>query len=84
MVHKAGWVHRDLSPKNLYLYIDPDSGEKRGIIGDFEFSKRAGSGEKGDYKIVCLFSSCLFKGINLCLLVGYTRIHGLGGITLSV
>ena len=21
--------------------------------GDFEFSKRAGSGEKGDYKIVC-------------------------------
>ena len=42
VIHKAGWVHRDLSIGNLYLYIDPVSGVKRGLIGDFEFAKRAG------------------------------------------
>ena len=49
-------MHRDLSVGNLYLYIDPDTGEKRGIIGDFEYSKRAGSGKKGDGKTVGLTS----------------------------
>ena len=49
-------MHRDLSVGNLYLYIDPDTGEKRGIIGDFEYSKRAGSGKKGDGKTVGLIS----------------------------
>ena len=47
-------MHRDLSVGNLYLYIDPDTGEKRGIIGDFEYSKRAGTGGKGDGKTVGL------------------------------
>lgn len=54
MIHKAGWAHRDLSVGNLYLYIDPVSGEKRGLIEDFEFSKKVGSGGRHDFKIVCL------------------------------
>ena len=56
-MHKSGWVHRDLSVSNLYLYIDPATKEKRGIIGDFEYSKRAGSGGKGDNTTVYLVSS---------------------------
>ena len=54
MIHKAGWVHRDLSVGNLYLYVDPVSGEKRGLIGDFECAKKVGSGGRHDFKIVCL------------------------------
>ena len=65
VIHKAGWIHRDLSVANLYLYIDPDTGEKRGIIGDFEYSKRAGSGAKGDLKTVTSILSLLpFYGVN--------------------
>ena len=33
-IHGAGWVHRDLSVGNLYLY------KGRGLIGDFEYAKR--------------------------------------------
>ena len=58
IIHKAGWVHRDLSLGNLYLYIDPVSGEKRGLIGDFEFAKKVGSGGRYDIKIVNLFHLC--------------------------
>ena len=32
-IHGAGWVHRDLSSGNLYLY------NGRGLIGDFEYAK---------------------------------------------
>ncbi|OCB90762.1 hypothetical protein A7U60_g2006 [Sanghuangporus baumii] len=31
-IHGAGWVHRDLSVGNLYLY------EGRGLIGDLEYA----------------------------------------------
>ena len=55
VIHKAGWVHRDLSIGNLYLYIDPVSGVKRGLIGDFEFAKKVGSGGRHDKRIVTLF-----------------------------
>lgn len=48
-------MHRDLSVGNLYLYIDPVSGEKRGIIGDFEFAKKVGTGGRREMKIVCSF-----------------------------
>ena len=58
IIHKAGWVHRDLSLGNLYLYIDPVSGEKRGLIGDFEFAKKVGSGGRYDIKTVNLFHLC--------------------------
>ncbi|KAL5479079.1 hypothetical protein ACEPAI_2367 [Sanghuangporus weigelae] len=36
-IHGCGWVHRDVSPGNLYLY------DGRGILGDFEYAKRRGS-----------------------------------------
>ena len=58
IIHKAGWVNRDLSLGNLYLYIDPVSGEKRGLIGDFEFAKKVGSGGRYDIKTVNLFHLC--------------------------
>ena len=78
VIHKAGWIHRDLSVANLYLYIDPDTGEKRGIIGDFEYSKRAGSGAKGDFKAVnSILSPLLLLGqINSWFLIGNGGFHG--------
>ena len=57
IINKAGWVHRDLSIVNLYLYIDPVSGVKRGLIGDFEFAKKVGSGGRHDKRIVTLFQT---------------------------
>ncbi|KAL5479078.1 hypothetical protein ACEPAI_2366 [Sanghuangporus weigelae] len=33
-IHGCGWVHRDISAGNLYLY------NGRGLIGDFEYAKR--------------------------------------------
>ena len=44
-----------MSIGNLYLYIDPVSGVKRGLIGDFEFAKKVGSGGRHDKRIVTLF-----------------------------
>ena len=52
-LHEAGWVHRDISVGNLYLYTDPVSGKKGGLIGDFEYAKRVGDGGKYDACIVC-------------------------------
>ena len=52
-LHEAGWVHRDISVGNLYLYTDPVSKEKRGLIGDLEYAKRVGDGGKYDACIVC-------------------------------
>ena len=46
VISKAGWIHRDISPGNLYLYNDPNTNEKRGLIGDFEYAKRAGTGAR--------------------------------------
>ena len=51
-LHEAGWVHRDISVGNLYLYTDPVSEEKGGLIGDFEYAKRVGGG-KPDVRTVC-------------------------------
>ncbi|KAL5479077.1 hypothetical protein ACEPAI_2365 [Sanghuangporus weigelae] len=33
-IHGSGWVHRDISPGNLYLF------EGRGLIGDLEYAKQ--------------------------------------------
>ena len=51
-LHEVGWVHRDISVGNLYLYTDPVNQEKRGLIGDLEYTKRVGEGGKHDVRIV--------------------------------
>ncbi|KAJ3763345.1 hypothetical protein EV360DRAFT_33772, partial [Lentinula raphanica] len=35
ILHKAGWVHRDISGGNLYWYEE----ERVGLIGDFEYAR---------------------------------------------
>ena len=52
-----GWVHRDLSPENLYLYKDPNTEAKRGIIGDLEYAKKVGTEAGTDVRTVCVCSS---------------------------
>ena len=52
-LHENGWVHRDISVGNLYLYTDPVSEENRGLIGDFEYAKRVVGGGKPDVRTVC-------------------------------
>ena len=72
VIHKAGWVHRDLSMGNLYLYIDPVSDVKRGLIGDFEFAKKVGSGGRHEKRIVILFLQIIQKSL---LIVFFVRAH---------
>ena len=71
VIHKVGWVHRDLSIGNLYLYIDPVSGVKRGLIGDFEFAKKVGNGGRHEKRIVTLFQIIQ----KLLLIVFFVRAH---------
>ena len=52
-LHEAGWVHRDISVGNLYLYTDPVSRKKRGLVGDLEYAKKVGEGGKLDACTVC-------------------------------
>ena len=49
---RAGVLHRDISVGNLYLYTDPVSGKKRGLIGDFEYAKMAGVGAQNEVRTV--------------------------------
>ena len=56
VIHKAGWVHRDLSPANLYLYKDPKTNTRRGIIGDLEYAKKTGTEASSDVRTVCAFN----------------------------
>ena len=72
VIHKAGWVHRDLSTGNLYLYIDPVNGVKRGLIGDFEFAKKVGSGGRREKRIVVLFLQIIQKSL---LIFFSVRVH---------
>ena len=57
VIHKAGWFHQDLSPANLYLYKDPKTNTKRGIIGDLEYAKKVGTEAGTDVRTVCVCSS---------------------------
>ena len=52
-LHEAGWVHRDISVGNLYLYTDPVSRKKRGLVGDLEYAKKVGEGGNIDACTVC-------------------------------
>ena len=55
-IHGAGWVHRDLSIGNLYLY------QGRGLIGDFEYAKRKGSNvEDEELTVSSSLSSCIAR-----------------------
>ena len=47
-----GWVHRDISTRNVYLCTDAMTQEKRGMIGDFEYAKTAGIGAQNDVRTV--------------------------------
>ena len=47
-----GWVHRDISIGNVYLYTDPETQEKKGMIGDFEYAKMAGVGAQNEVRTV--------------------------------
>ena len=38
---------------NLYLYTDPVTRKKCGLIGDLEYAKRVGEGGKPDVVTVC-------------------------------
>jgi tRNA A-37 threonylcarbamoyl transferase component Bud32 len=53
LLAEAGWVHRDLSPSNVYEY------EGRLIIGDLEYAKcrDRDDGRDHDVRIVSLLSS---------------------------
>ena len=50
-------MYRDLSPENLYLYKDPNTEAKRGIIGDLEYAKKVGTEAGTDVRTVCVCSS---------------------------
>ncbi|KAF5386314.1 hypothetical protein D9757_008612 [Collybiopsis confluens] len=39
IIHRSGWVHRDISCGNVYCLHDPVN-RPRGIVGDFEYAKR--------------------------------------------
>ena len=45
-IHGCGWVHRDISAGNLYLY------DGRGVIGDLEYAKRRNSDVVHEHRIV--------------------------------
>ena len=61
-------MHRDLSPTNLYLYEDPETNAKRGIIGDLEFAKKDGTEASSDIRTVCvsIFDCILTLILLLC------------------
>ncbi|THH03743.1 hypothetical protein EW145_g6042 [Phellinidium pouzarii] len=43
-IHGAGWVHRDISAGNTYLY------NKRGLLGDLEYAKKMGVNAKHEVR----------------------------------
>lgn len=47
-IHEAGWVHRDISTGNIYLF------ENRGLLSDFEYARPMGKGAEHEVKTVSL------------------------------
>ena len=61
-------MHRDISTGNIYLYVDPVTSEKRGMLGDLEFAKKVGTGSRYDVRIVCnVFTS--YYPVPSCLIL---------------
>lgn len=54
-VHGCGWVHRDISVGNLYLYVDGN--EPRGLLADLEYAKRTCEISNNKVRTVC-FRRC--------------------------
>ena len=46
LLHGSGWVHRDISIGNVYLY------EGRGLLGDFEFAKNVADHSQPEVRTV--------------------------------
>ena len=56
-------MHRDISAGNLYLYEDPVSKVKRGLIGDFEYAKKVGWEGKHNNRTVSFISFEVFQSL---------------------
>ncbi|KAJ3780910.1 hypothetical protein GGU10DRAFT_413684 [Lentinula aff. detonsa] len=46
ILHKAGWVHRDISGGNIYWYED----RQTGLIGDFEYARASTDQDRHDVR----------------------------------
>jgi serine/threonine protein kinase len=56
LLSACGWVHRDISPGNVYYF------KGRGIVGDFEFAKPINSGKRFETRTVSeQLLSCAFS-----------------------
>ncbi|KIK65022.1 hypothetical protein GYMLUDRAFT_39433 [Collybiopsis luxurians FD-317 M1] len=40
IIHRSGWVHRDISCGNVYCFQNSSEDHPRGILGDFEYAMR--------------------------------------------
>ena len=54
LIHGSGWVHRDVSVGNIYLY------EGRGLLGDLEFAKAMW--DKGGHEVRTVCVLIVFSG----------------------
>ena len=69
----AGRIHRDISGGNI-LWFTNGNGNKRGILGDLEYSKRPSSFPPSpDPKTVCMIMVICFLSNPLA---GYAILHG--------
>ncbi|KAJ3899953.1 hypothetical protein F5879DRAFT_460447 [Lentinula edodes] len=46
IIHRSGWVHRDISCGNVYYYTGPTEAEPRGLLGDLEYARKCDSREE--------------------------------------
>ncbi|KAJ3851160.1 hypothetical protein EV368DRAFT_65983 [Lentinula lateritia] len=46
IIHRSGWVHRDISCGNVYYYAGPHEAEPRGLLGDLEYARNCDSREE--------------------------------------
>lgn len=47
LIHACGWVHRDISVGNMYLY------QGHGLLADLEHAKRTCEGSDNQVRMVC-------------------------------